>query len=95
MILFTLLMGGPTNAVKKLEYTNMHNIIQNLRQHVRRGFPGTHCFFRLYLCFVTFGQNGPKLNSKPVYCSQLYGMLLKKEGWYGILILEKQKYSTL
>ena len=25
------------------------------------------------LCIVTFGQNGPKLNSGPVYCSRLYG----------------------
>ena len=24
------------------------------------------------LCIVTFGQNIPKLNSRPVYCSQLY-----------------------
>ena len=24
--------------------------------------------------FMTFGQNGPKLNSRPVYCSRLYGI---------------------
>ena len=24
-------------------------------------------------CTVTFGQNSPKLNSRPVYCSRLYG----------------------
>ena len=23
---------------------------------------------------VTFGQNGPKLNSRPVYCLRLYGI---------------------
>ena len=28
------------------------------------------------LCTVTFGQKSSKLNSKPVYCSQLFGILL-------------------
>ena len=34
-----------------------------------------HCLWRgiWWLCTVTFGHNGPKLNSRPVYCSQLYG----------------------
>ena len=27
------------------------------------------------VCTVTFGQKVPKLNSRPVYCSQLYGSL--------------------
>ena len=29
--------------------------------------------FDAYLCTVTFGQKFPKLNSRPFYCSQLYG----------------------
>ena len=28
------------------------------------------------LCTLTFGQKVPKLNSRPVYCSQLYGTIL-------------------
>ena len=29
-----------------------------------------------WLCTVTIGQKGPKLNSSQVYCSRLYGILL-------------------
>jgi hypothetical protein len=37
---------------------------------------------------VTFGQNGPKLNRRPIYCSRLYGTLnlpLFKKLFYPIL----------
>ena len=34
-----------------------------------------HVFYKITtLCTVTFGQKVPKLNSRPVYCSRLYGM---------------------
>ena len=33
------------------------------------------------LCTVTFGQKVPKLNSRPVYCSRLYGMQDLKIKW--------------
>ena len=39
--------------------------------------------FRLFiwsLCNVTFGQRSSKLNSRPVYCSQLYGKLFTVMG---------------
>ena len=31
--------------------------------------------FDTYLCTVTFGSKSPKLNSRPVYCSRIYGTL--------------------
>ena len=34
-----------------------------------------HIFRFWCLCIVTFGQKVPKLNSRPVYCLQLYGNL--------------------
>ena len=37
------------------------------------------CLWRGFLCIdVTFQQNGPKLNSRPMYCLQLYGILETK-----------------
>ena len=63
----------PTWNIQIYKYAQYYTKLASARAP---GFSCTHCFFRLYLCFVTFGQNGLKLNSRLVYCSRLYGMHL-------------------
>ena len=45
------------------------------------------------LCTVTFGQNGPQLNSRPVYCLKLYG--IDYHSFWGILQFCSSKIDVL
>ena len=47
------------------------------------------------LCTVTFGKYGPKLNSRPVYCSRLYGSETRNFTWFYPRVFNWPKSSGL
>ena len=52
--------------------TNYHEVASSRLSWLVAHFQAVYKGEFWCLCTVTFGQNGPKLNSRPVYCSRLY-----------------------